>query len=256
VRYEIIPFLGLRNPVSSGTHMIALVLSVLATRLLWRRARGHFRVQLTAACFGLSMILLYAASTTFHALQLPWEQLRFFLLLDVSAIYVLIAGTYTPPLLILLRKGRRRNAYFLGIWLMAGMGIALNVMAFTGILSREPYWVGALLYLGMGWFALLVARDLVRTVGLRGFLWAVYGGLAYTLGVAIDLLGRPILLPGVLGPHELFHLFAMAGTLFHFIFIWDYVLPYALKGNTRLRDEATDRRSSDRSEAELHAVRR
>jgi len=79
--------------------------------------------------------------------------------------------------------------------------------------------------------------------------------LAYTLGVMADLRGGPILLPGVFGPHELFHVCAMAGTFCHFIFIWNYVLPYALKGRTRPYEAATDGRSSDRNEAVLKVIR-
>jgi hemolysin III len=158
----------------------------------------------------------------------PWEQLRYFLLLDVSAIYVLIAGTYTPIVLLLLPTRWRRIAFFLTIWLLAAVGIAINVMAFTGVVSLPPYWIRALLYLSMGWLALGLLLDMLRAVGFRGLQWAIYGGLAYTLGVVVDVQSEPVLWPGVFGPHELFHVCAVVGTLCHFIFIWRYVVPYAL----------------------------
>jgi hemolysin III len=110
---------------------------------------------------------------------------------------------------------------------MAAMGIAFKTLSFAGILSHEPYWIRAVLYLGMGWLALALAPDIVRAVGLRGLGWAIYGGLAYTLGVAVEIQGEPVLWPGVIGPHELFHVLVMVGTFCHFIFIWRYVLPCA-----------------------------
>src|SRR5262245_54091159 len=94
--------------------------------LLWQRAQGHPRVQIAAMCFAFSMLFLYAASAIYHAVRVPAEHLRYFLLVDVSAIYVLIAGTYTPVLL-LLPSGCRRMAFFTTIWLFAGVGIAFKV---------------------------------------------------------------------------------------------------------------------------------
>jgi hemolysin III len=128
---EIIPFLGVRHPVASGTHFVAFLLALIGTYMLWRRAEGQPRVQFAATCFGLSMLLLYIASAIYHSLQIPWEQLRYLQLVDWSAIYILIAGTYTPVLL-LLPDGWRRGAFFAAIWLMAAVGIAFKTLAFAG----------------------------------------------------------------------------------------------------------------------------
>src|SRR5437764_14133762 len=96
-------FLGLRDPISSLTHFVAFFWAILATRILWRMADGNRRRQLAVSCFGISMILLYFASALYHAVLVPPEQLQYFRLLDLSAIYLLIAGTYTPAFLVLLR---------------------------------------------------------------------------------------------------------------------------------------------------------
>lgn len=225
---EIIPWFGLRHPVAAGSHFVAFVLSMLGSWLLWRRAERQRRIQIIAACFGLSMLGLYAASATYHAFQLGWDRLRFLHLLDKCAIYGLIAGTYTPVVLLLIPDGRRRLACIIIIWALAALGMAFQVAKFAGVLPTEPYWIGALLYLGMGWLGLAILMDMVRTVGFRGLRWVVYGGLAYSLGVVIDVQHEPVLWPGVFGSHELFHVCAIVGTLCHFVFIWKYVIPYAL----------------------------
>jgi hemolysin III len=227
VEREIISYFGLRHPVAAGTHFVAFVLSAFGTYLLWRRGRGCRWIQFVACSFGVSMMLLYAASATWHALQLPWAQMRYLLLVDKIAIFVLIAGTYTPVVLFLVRHQRRRIAFFAAIWLLAAGGIALKVLAFVGAIPHEPYWIGVVMYLAMGWLALGLLLDMVRTVGFRGMRWAVYGGLAYSLGAVIDVQQEPNIWPGVFGPHELFHVLAMIGTFCHFVFIWRFVLPYA-----------------------------
>src|SRR5262249_36600581 len=108
------------------------------------------------------------------------------------------------------------------------VGIAFNLMTFTGVISLQPYWIRALLYLGMGWLALALVLDMLRAVGFRGLQWAIYGGIAYTLGVMVDVQNEPVFWPGVFGSHELFHVCAVVGTLCHFIFIWRYVIPFGI----------------------------
>src|SRR5437870_3307811 len=97
------PFLGVPDPVSAATHFAALALAVLACQLLWRMSRGDRRKQLATAWFGLGTIILYAASTTYHALPVAAENRWVFRLIDQSAIFALIVGTYTTTLALLLR---------------------------------------------------------------------------------------------------------------------------------------------------------
>jgi hemolysin III len=234
---EIISYLGLRHPVATAAHAVGAVLAVLGTYLLWRRGRGNPRAQIVAISFGISAVFLYAASATYHALQVPWEQLRYFLLLDVCAIFVLIAGTYTPIVLLIVPPGWRRMGFFTLVWLMAAAGIAFRILTFTGVLSQGPYWAVVLIYLSMGWLGLALVLDMVRAVGFRGLQWLIYGGLAYTIGVGIDVQHEPNIWPGVIGYHELFHVFVVAGSFCHFVFIWNYVMPYALNDSVDQSDE-------------------
>lgn len=237
---EIVSYLGLRHPVAALAHAVAAFLSVLGAYLLWRRGRGNPRVRIAAMSFGVSAAFLYSASATYHALQLPWEQLCYFLLVDVCAIFVLIAGTYTPIVLLIIPEGWRRIAFFTAIWLIAAAGVAFRVLTFLGVLSQGPYWIVVLLYLGMGWLGLALILDMVRAVGFRGLRWLIHGGLAYTVGVGIDVQREPNIWPGVIGYHELFHVLAVVGSLCHFVFIWKYVVPYALNDCAGPRSESDD----------------
>jgi hemolysin III len=231
---EIVSYWGLRHPVAAAAHAVAALLSVMATYLLWRRGRGNPRAQIAAMSFGVSAVFLYAASATYHALQIPWEQLRYLLLLDVCAIFVLIAGTYTPIVLLIVPAGWRRMFFFTLVWLIAAAGIAFKILTFAGALSQGPYWVVVLIYLAMGWLGLALILDMVRAVGFRGLGWLIYGGLAYTIGVGIDVQHEPNIWPGVIGSHELFHVLTVIGSFCHFVFIWNYVIPYAI-------DDSADR---------------
>jgi hemolysin III len=216
-----IPWLGLRDPVSSSTHFAACLFGIFATALLWRlgRSRGR-RAQLALAAFGVSMTLLYGASATYHALRLPPDRLHFFQMLDHSAIYLLIAGTYTPAFYFLLPDRPRRRLFLGGIWLLAVTGIVCK-----WAIPDVPYWVTVGLYLGMGWVGVLTVTEMLRAVGPRAMGWALWGGIAYTLGGLADLFHWPRLLPGLFGSHEVFHLFVMGGTFCHFIFMVKYAFP-------------------------------
>src|SRR5262245_49540587 len=102
------PFWGVREPVSSGTHFVAFVWAIYATVLLCRLCRNSRLKQWSLGCYGISMIVLYAASCTYHGVMVPENRLQFYRLLDHSAIYGLIAGTYTPALAVLLTPSYRK----------------------------------------------------------------------------------------------------------------------------------------------------
>jgi hemolysin III len=215
------PIWGLRDPVSSMTHFGAFLLAILGTLLLWRLCRGARLKQLAMGCFGLSMMTLYAASTVYHALRLPPGQLQFFRLMDQSAIYGLIAGTYTPVLLVVLRPRLRQRLLLGGVWVLAVAGVVCKWS-----LASEPFGLTIGLYFGIGWLALLPIGELTRSVGFPGIAWAVWGGVCYTLGGVADLIDWPRFSPGYFGAHELSHVFDMAGTFCHFVFVFRYVVPF------------------------------
>jgi hemolysin III len=212
---------GIRDPLSSATHFVGFLLAVAGTLYLWLRCRDNRPRQLALACFGLTMITLYLASATYHAVQLPPERLRFYQLLDHSAIYGLIAGSYTPALCVLLRNRPRKYLLLAGIWTLAVAGIVCK-----WLLPAAPYWLTVNLYFLLGWIGLLGCIEMFWAVGFRAMLWAFYGGILYTLGGVCDMVRWPSLVPGVFDSHELFHIFCMGGTFCHFLFMVRYVIPY------------------------------
>lgn len=209
-----------RNPVSAGTHLLWCLLGAYITALFWRLSRGDWLRQWSTGTFGLSMVLLYGASGLYHAVPGREPLLPYLQKLDHSAIYVLIAGTYTPIVAVLLR-GRLRLFLLALVWGMAGAGILAK-----WLLPWPPYSLTVSFYIAMGWTGLLPIRQLIRAVGVVGMLWGLLGGMLYTFGGVCDAAKWPILLPGIIGYHEVLHLADMGGTLVHVFFVVRYVLPF------------------------------
>ncbi len=199
---------------NSITHGLGLIASIGALPVLLARARSSNDPSVTigATVFGLTLILLYAASTVYHALPLSTGK-QFFRVLDHSAIYLLIAGTYTPFALGPLR-GPWGWTLLAIIWTLALIGIGSKVIA--GF--KLPH-LSTGLYLLMGWLIVVAIKPLIENIPSAGLLWLAAGGLAYTGGVVFYAMKR------VRYAHMIWHLFVAAGSVCHFI----AVLGYAIK---------------------------
>lgn len=216
----------LRDPVSSASHLLTAIWAAYATLILIRLTPGNFGRRVAVAVFGLSMVLVYLASGTFHAVPYTRaanpDEFRFFQKLDQSAIYLFIAGTNTPCLAILL--GGRRAKLFLGLmWLLAAAGVAC-----LWLLPKAPHEVIVGLYLGMGWLGVLPVGAYYRAVGWRPLNWVWLGAACYTLGAVCELTEWPVIStwPVRFAYHEILHLCDMAGSLAFFLFIGRHVVPY------------------------------
>jgi len=171
--------------------------------------------------FGLSLIALYAASALYHLLPLSPSGVARLRRLDHMAIFVLIAGTYTPFCLLALDGGWRWGLLAL-IWGLALCGVLLKLLWMDA--SR---WLSVVLYLGMGWVAVIAAPALFRAVPPDGITWMLAGGLVYSAGALVYGLKRPNPVPGTFGFHEVWHLFVIAGSACHFWAVLHYVAPLA-----------------------------
>ena len=211
----------IREPGSALTHFIAMLLALCAAVPLLVRAAVHSGVKsLTAmTVFMISMVLLYAASTIYHSVNCSGRILRIFRKMDHMMIFILIAGTYTPVCLLTLPKPS-------GLMLLAAVwGIALVGIFIKGFWITCPKWFSSVLYIAMGWSCLSVLGQLFSLLPLHAFLWLLAGGLIYTAGGIIYSLRLPLFdaRHPMFGLHEIFHLFVMAGSLCHFVFMFCYL---------------------------------
>ncbi len=196
------------------THGIGLLLSIAALVILvvYASKEGTVWHITSFAIFGVSLIVLYAASTLYHYTQNP--DLRFKLnILDHSAIYVLIAGTYTPFTLVIL-KG------WVG-WTIFGLSWGL---AITGIVFKVFYFgkydkISTIAYVFMGWVIIFAIKPLIDSFPFEGLMWLFSGGIAYSLGALFYSIKK------IRFNHVIFHVFVLIGSFCHFIAVFFYVLP-------------------------------
>lgn len=199
---------------NSITHGVGIVLSIAGLAVLTAFASVFGTVWHIVSCsiYGATQIILYAASTLYHSIPLPRAKavLRRF---DHAAIFLLIAGTYTPFTLVNLR-GPWGWSFFGLIW-----GLALTGIALQGVLIRYGPLVTALPYIAMGWVAVVAIKPIVAAVAPGGLALLVAGGAAYTLGSLFYVWRR---LPY---HHAIWHIFVLAGSVLHFFAILFYVIP-------------------------------
>lgn len=215
--------LHIKDPGSAITHFIAMILSVLAaTPLLLKSYRdtGNFSLtSLSLAIFIISMILLYAASTTYHTLDISPKVNKLLRKIDHMMIFILIAGTYTPVCMVVL--GDRTGWMLLAlVWSIAVLGITIKACWITC-----PKWFSSVLYIAMGWVCILAFTKIVQALPSTAFGWLLAGGIIYTAGGIIYALKLPIFNSRHqnFGSHEIFHLFVMGGSLCHYIMMYQFV---------------------------------
>lgn len=212
----------IREPGSAITHYIGMLLSLIAAAPLLVKAEiSGIPSALTAmGIFILTMILLYAASTVYHTLDVKSGVLKVFRKLDHMMIFVLIAGTYTPICLLVL-KGRVGMIMLALVWGIAVVGMVLKAFWVTC-----PKWFSSIIYIAMGWICLLVFPTLLRDLTTPAFLWLLAGGILYTVGGVIYALRLQAFncVHKYFGSHEIFHLFVMAGSFCHFVVMYWYLV--------------------------------
>ncbi len=206
--------------MNAFTHFIGIVLSIAGLILLVvKAARVGTPLDVGAvAAFGVSLILLYTASTVYHSVIAGPKTIAFFRRLDHAMIYVLIAGTYIPLCLISL-QGTTGWILFWGVTGLAFLGILFKLIWF-----HSPRWLSTLLYVLMGWIAVFYSGALAPIIGVGGMFFLIAGGILYTIGAVIYWLKPEFLRSRYFGYHEIFHIFILLGSLGHFLCIYLYVI--------------------------------
>ena len=211
----------LKDPGSSITHFIGMLMALFAaTPLLIRASTNPDYVHVVSlAIFILSMILLYGASATYHALDLSEKANRILRKLDHMMIFGLIAGTYTPVCVIVL-GGTVGYGLLALVWGIALAGIFVKAFWITC-----PKWFSSILYIAMGWVCVLAFTQIITSLSAQAFGWLLAGGIIYTIGGIIYALKLPIFNSRHknFGSHEIFHLFVMGGSVCHFVMMYCFV---------------------------------
>lgn len=210
-----------REPVSAVSHGVGLLLAVPAVLVLWRRTRDERDKQLSLLVYGLSMAGCYAASMLFHAVRGSDAVIEAFNTVDYIGVYVFIAGSYTTVAWNILRGSWRRYT-LTAVWTWALAGAAMKL----GACRLSPAFSTAF-FLAMGWGLSFTYFELAKSVAHRDLRPILTGGLVYSLGAAIKVMNWPEVWPGVVGAHEVFHLFVLAGSLIHYRFVVAVVIPYS-----------------------------
>lgn len=215
-------FKQLRDPVSGLTHLGAAIAAFIGLVFLVGLGRDSPIKAVSLAIYGLSLVLMFAASAAYHLIQTDPQTLNVLRKLDHSAIYVLIAGTYTPICL----------HFFRGFWQWGMVGIIWGI-ALVGIgakvsMSKTPRWLSAGLYVLMGWLALLAGREIVTAMPLGALIWLLLGGVLFTVGAVVYVTRWPDLYPGRFGFHEVWHLFVILGCACHYVIMAAFVAPPAI----------------------------
>ena len=212
----------IKDPGSAITHFIGMLMAIFAAvPLLLKAAREPSRIYIISiAIYAASLILLYAANTTYHTFDKSKKMNTILKKIDHMMISVLIAGSYTPICLLVL-KGRTGIILLSIVWSFAIIGILIK--AFW---VYCPKWVSSILYIGMGWTCVLAFTQLLNALSPAAFGWLLAGGIIYTVGGIIYALKLPIFnnKHKYFGSHEIFHLFVMAGSACHFIVMYAFVL--------------------------------
>ena len=208
----------IKEPGSAITHFIGMLMAIFAAvPLLIKAAHEPSRIYvISLAVYSVSMILLYAASTTYHTFDISVKINTILKKWDHMMISVLIAGSYTPICLLVL-KGKTGLILLAIVWSFAIVGILIK--AFW---VYCPKWVSSILYIGMGWTCVLAFTQILNSMSRTSFIWLLIGGIIYTVGGIIYALKLPIFNSKHknFGSHEIFHLFVMGGSMCHFVVMY------------------------------------
>ena len=208
----------IKDPGSAITHFVGMLMAIFAAiPLLIQAAKERDPVYLISlTVYAISMVLLYAASTTYHTFDISKKVNTILKKIDHMMIFVLIAGSYTPICLLVLDRN-------IGIpLLMLVWGIAIVGILIKAFWVYCPKWVSSVLYIGMGWTCVLAFGQMLNGLSRAEFGWLLAGGIIYTIGGIIYALKLPIfnMKHKNFGSHEIFHLFVMGGSACHFVVMY------------------------------------
>lgn len=212
----------IKDPMSALTHFIAFIISIFLTPVLLchasRLGAGNTSM-VSLSIFALSMILLYGASSAYHTFDISKHANTILKKIDHMMIFILIAGSYTPICVIALPEKIGMRLLVL-VWTIAIIGIIIKFFWVTC-----PKWFSSIIYIGMGWACLTALPEIYYCLGKGGFAWLLAGGIFYTVGGIIYALKLKAFNNRFknFGSHEVFHVFVIAGSMCHFVTMYNYL---------------------------------
>lgn len=211
--------LKMKEPVNTWTHFVPFLAAIIGLVFLIISSKNNLSKLITLTIYGLSVIVLYGASSIYHWVRTTPEIELFLKKIDHIAIYFLIAGSYTPVFYYGL-EGVWRWTMLIAVWTLALIGMMLKIW-----LIHAPRYVSTAFYVSLGWIALVPFLQLIHHLPIGAIILMAAGGVAYTIGAVIYATKIFDFFPKRFGFHEIFHLFIAAGSIVHFIMILIYFVP-------------------------------
>jgi len=210
-----------REPVSGLTHLTAAVFAAAGLVALVAVGWGNIAKTIALSIYGATLLVLFSASASYHLVRARPSGLSVLRKLDHAAIYLLIAGTYTP-FCVLAFEGFWRWGFLAVVWSLALIGVLTKLL-----MMGAPRWLSTGLYLILGWLSMAAVGEMLRVLPAGALAWLLAGGVIYSLGAVIYIFKAFDLWPGRFGFHEIWHIFVILGALAHFIAVVAYVAPLA-----------------------------
>jgi hemolysin III len=212
-------FSSFREPVNGLTHFFAAIIAAIGLIVLLVLGWQNLSKVISFSVYGTSLILLFTASATYHLVKAKSNVLGILRKFDHAAIFLLIAGTYTPFCAVMF-SGFWKWGLLAIIWSLAVIGIIVKMF-----LMNAPRWLSAGVYIMMGWLCITAVGEMLRVLPAGALAWLIAGGVTYTLGAVVYITKTMNFLPGKFGFHEVWHIFVILGALAHFIAIAVYIAP-------------------------------
>ena len=211
--------LKMKEPVNTWTHFVLFMAAIVGLVFLILLSKNNTSKLITMTVYGVSMIMLYGASSLYHWVKTTPQKELILKKVDHIAIYFLIAGSYTPVFYYGL-EGAWRWAMLATVWILAIIGMALKIW-----FIHAPRYVSSAFYVSLGWIALVPFLQLIKNLPMGAIILMAVGGAVYTMGAVIYATKIFDFFPKRFGFHEVFHLFIGAGSIVHYLMVLIYIVP-------------------------------
>ena len=206
-----------RDPVSGLTHLGAAIVSVSGLIALIFISWGDTARSVSVLVYGISLITMFSASATYHMTMSTPKVIEILRKIDHAAIYLLIAGSYTP-FCINAFSGFWKWGLLMVVWSLALVGVGVKIFIISA-----PRWVNAGVYVLMGWLCIAAMQQMLVALPFAALIWLIIGGVIYTLGAVVYITKILDFIPGTFGFHESWHIFVMLAAAAHYIAVWETV---------------------------------